>query len=146
MILLKVQIWRPDTHPGHIVEEEWEYDTETGRDTGREHRGVSVRYPDGTLIHRDTHGPDVAHQHYLTLVTEHMIKNHALKIILDSLPGPMRKPALDSDGDWVYDRDGRPKLIVKDKHRPRFNHLGRGNYEFIVRESTKRHIATWPQS
>src|SRR5437016_6345003 len=64
MTMLKIQTWRPDTHPGHIVEEEWEYDMEAGRDTGREHRCLSVRYPDGTLIHRDTHGTDVAQEHY----------------------------------------------------------------------------------
>jgi hypothetical protein len=50
MTMLKVQTCRPDTHPGHIVEVEWEYDIETGRDTGREHRGVSVRYPARTFV------------------------------------------------------------------------------------------------
>lgn len=132
MAILKVQIWRPDTHPGHSVEVEWEYDRETGRDTGRPHRGVSVLYPDGTRIHRDTHGPDVAHEHYEKLHAEHVVKNEAYRLIVDSLPARMKKPALDSDGDPQSDDSGQPRLTVKDKHRPRFKHLGNGRYEFDV--------------
>lgn len=49
MVIVKTQRWLPDTHPGYVVEIEWEYDPEAGRDTGREHRGISVRYPDGTF-------------------------------------------------------------------------------------------------
>jgi hypothetical protein len=132
MATLKVQTWRPDTHPGHFVEVEWEYDMEAGRDRGREHRGVSVRYPDGTYIHRDTHGADVAHEHYRKLLAEHVVKNQAYQLIIESLPADMKKQALDSDGDPVFDDAGRPRLTVKDKHTPRFNHLGNGRYEFIV--------------
>jgi len=132
MAKLKIQTWRPDTHPGYIVEVEWEYDRQAGRDTGREHRGFSVRYPDGTFIHRDTHGPDVAHEHYRRLLAQHVVKNHALEFIIASLPARMRKPVLDSDGDPVLDDAGRPILTVKDKHRPRFKHLGGGRYEFTV--------------
>lgn len=29
MTMLKVQRWRPDTHPEHVVEIEWEYDPES---------------------------------------------------------------------------------------------------------------------
>jgi hypothetical protein len=50
MKILKLQSWQPDTHPGYNVEVEWEYDVQAGRDTGREHRGVSVRYPDGKTL------------------------------------------------------------------------------------------------
>src|SRR5439155_1500732 len=63
------------THPGHILEIEWKYDPETRRDTGREHRCVSYRYPNGTYIHRDTHGADVAQEHYKKLLAEHKTKN-----------------------------------------------------------------------
>ena len=132
MTMLKIQTWRPDTHPGHIVEEEWEYDMEAGRDTGREHRCLSVRYPDGTLIHRDTHGADVAQEHYKKLLAQHVVKNHTLKLIIESLPARMKKPVLDSDGDPVLDDTGQPVLTVKEKHRPRYTHLGNGQYEFIV--------------
>jgi hypothetical protein len=132
MTMLKVQTWRPDTHPGHIVEVEWEYDREAGRDTGREHRGVSVLYPDGTHIHRDTHGQNVAHEHYQKLHAEHVVKNRAYNVIIESLPAHMKKPVLDSDGDPVLDNAGQPRLTVKDKHKPRFNHLGNGRYEFVV--------------
>lgn len=132
MTMLKVQTWRPDTHAGHIVEIEWEYDMAAGRDTGREHRGVSVLYPDGTHIHRDTHGLDVAHQHYQKLHAEHVVKNHAYGFIIESLPAHMRKPVVDGDGDPVLDDAGQPSLIVKNKHAPRFNHLGNGRYEFVV--------------
>jgi hypothetical protein len=144
MTMLKVQTWRPDTHPGHIVEVEWEYDREAGRDTGREHRGVSVRYPDGTTIHRDTHGPDVAHEHYKKLHAEHVVKNHVHNLIIESLPARMRKPVLDSDGDPVMDGAGQPRLTVKDKHNPKFHHLGHGRYEFTVPgidEATHRDLA-----
>lgn len=144
MTMLKVQIWRPDTHPGHTVEVEWEYDREAGRDTGREHRGVSVRYPDGTHIHRDTHGADVAHEHYKKLHAEHVVKNQAHNLIVASLPAHMRKPVLDSDGDPVLDASGQPRLTVKDKHRPKFKHLGQGRYEFMVPgidEATHRDLA-----
>jgi hypothetical protein len=144
MTMLKVQTWRPDTHPGHSIEVEWEYDREAGRDTGREHRGVSVLYPDGTQIHRDTHGVDVAHEHYKKLHAEHVVKNHAYNVIIESLPARMRKPVLDSDGDPVADGSGQLRLTVKDKHRPRFSHLGSGRYEFIVPgidEATHRDLA-----
>jgi hypothetical protein len=30
MTRLKTQTWRPDTHPGHVVQEEWEYDEAVG--------------------------------------------------------------------------------------------------------------------
>ena len=132
MTMLKVQTWRPDTHPGHIVEVEWEYDMTAGRDTGREHRGVSLHYPDGTYVHRDTHGADVAHRHYLKLHAEHIVKNQAYKIIADSLPAHMKKPMLDGDGAPVLDGAGQPALTLKDSHRPNFNHLGNGRYEFTV--------------
>lgn len=132
MTMLKVQTWRPDTHPGYIVEEEWEYDPATGRDTGREHRAISVRYPDGTHVHRDTHGSDVAQEHYKKLLGEHFVKNHALRLIIESLPARMRKSVLDSDGDPVLDDSGKPRLTVKDKHTPRYKHLGNGRYEFTV--------------
>jgi len=132
MPMLKVQTWRPDTHAGHIVEVECEYDRVAGRDTGREHRGVSVRYRDGTHIHRDTHGPDAAHEHYKKLHAEHVVKNQAYNLIIESLPARMRKPVLDSDGDPVLDAAGQPRLTLKDKHKPRFNHLGSGRYEVIV--------------
>lgn len=132
MAILKVQTWRPDTHPGHVVEVEWEYDRESGRDAGREHRGVSVLYPDGTLIHRDTHGTEVAHEHYKRLHAEHVTKNHAYGLIVELLPDTMKKALLDSDGDSVLDESGQPRRTVKDKHKPRFTHLGDGRYEFIV--------------
>jgi hypothetical protein len=132
MTKLKIQTWRPDTHPGHILEIEWEYDIEAGRDTGREHRGVSVRYPDGTCVHRDTHGADVAHDHYKKLLAEHVIKNRAYSLILKSVPTHMMKAVLDSDGDPVLDGAGQPRMTIKDKHRPRFQHLGNGRYEFTV--------------
>jgi hypothetical protein len=105
---------------------------EAGRDTGREHRGVSVLYPDGTYIHRDTHGSDVAHEHYQKLHAEHVIKNYAFKLIIESLPAHMKKPVLDSDGDPVLDDAGQPRLTVKDKHMPSFKHFGGGRYEFVV--------------
>lgn len=73
--MLKVQIWRPDTHPGHEVEVEWEY--EAGKDTGREHRGVSVRYPDGRYLHRNTHGHDHVHGLYKDILDEHVSINRA---------------------------------------------------------------------
>jgi len=54
MTILKIQEWRPDTHPGYVVEEEWEYDPETRRDTGREHRGVANSdYATITLLKND---------------------------------------------------------------------------------------------
>jgi hypothetical protein len=132
MVMLKIQTWRPDTHPAHIVEVEWEYDREKGRDTGREHRGVSIRYPDGTYIHRDTHGADVAHRHYRNLHAEHVVKNKAYSIIAASLPAHMKKPMLDGDGGAVLDDAGQPRLVLKDDCRPSFNHLGSGRYEFTV--------------
>jgi hypothetical protein len=132
MTMLKVQRWRPDTHPGYVVEEEWEYDRETGRDTGREHRAVSVRYLDGTHIHRDTHGAELAQDHYEKLLAEHIVKNEAFNFIIESLPERMKKPVLDSDGDPLLDKAGKPMMTVKDKHRPRFRHLGNGRYEFVV--------------
>ena len=132
MAMLKIQAWRPDTHPGHVIEVEWEYDLEAGRDTGREHRGVSVLYPDGTRVHRDTDGADVAQEHYARLLAKHVAKNQAYGSIVDSLPGSMKKQVLDSDGDPVLDEAGQPRLTVKDKHRPQFIHLGSGRYEFTV--------------
>ncbi|HTU00054.1 MAG TPA: hypothetical protein VMF58_18535 [Rhizomicrobium sp.] len=132
MAILKTQQWRPDTHPGYILEVEWEYDKTTGRDTGREHHGVSVQYPDGTIIHRDSHGADVAHQRYKKLHAEHIVKNQAYAIILDALPARMKKPLLDSDNDPLLDEAGHPRLVVKDKHKPVFAHLGEGRYEFVV--------------
>ena len=132
MTMMKLQTWRPDTHPGHIVEVEWEYDRQAGRDTGREHRGVSIRYPDGTYIHRDTHGPDVADERYRKLHAEHVVKNEAYGIIMESLPARMKKPVLDSDNDPVLDVAGRARLVVKDKHKPTFTHLGNGRYAFVV--------------
>lgn len=142
--MLKIQAWRPDTHPGHVVEIEWEYDPESGRDSGREHRGVSVRYPDGTYIHRDTHGPDSAHEHYEKLRADHVVKNRAYSVIVESLPARMKKPILDSDGDPVLGSDGKPATTIKDKHRPSFRHLGSGRYEFSVPgidEATSRVVA-----
>jgi hypothetical protein len=132
MTMLKLQTWRPDTHPGHIVEVEWEYDRQAGRDTGREHRGVSIRYPDGTFIHRDTHGLDVANAQYRKLHAEHVVKNEAYGIIMESLPARMKKAVLDSDNDPVLDKSGHPRLAVKDKHKPTFTHLGNGRYAFVV--------------
>ncbi|HEX3652415.1 MAG TPA: hypothetical protein VHU18_06300 [Rhizomicrobium sp.] len=132
MPTLKVQTWRPDTHPGHVLEVEWEYDMEAGRDTGHEHRSVSVLYPDGTLIHRDTHGSEVAHEHYKRLHTEHVTKNHAYALIVDALPAKYKKAVLDSDGDPILDDNGQPGLTIKDKHKPRFKHLGAGRYEFAL--------------
>ncbi|HEX4158381.1 MAG TPA: hypothetical protein VHY79_07880 [Rhizomicrobium sp.] len=142
--LLKVQIWRPDTHPGHVVEVEWEYDRETGRDSGREHRAISVRYPDGTFIHRDTHGADVVQEHYRKLLAEHVVKNRAYGLIVESLPARMKKLLLDGDGDPVLDEAGQPRLTVKAKHKPHFKHLGSGRYEFTVPgidEATHRDLA-----
>lgn len=130
--MLKLQTWRPDTHPGCTVEIEWEYDPSSGRETGREQRGVSVRYPDGTLIHRDTDGQDVADRHYRRLIAEHMIKNQAYSFIVNALPEHMKKLTVDRDGDAVLDERGTPKRALKDKHRPSFNHLGNGRYEFTV--------------
>jgi len=132
MAILKRQIWRPDTHPGHSIETEWEYDPETRRDTGREHRGVAIRYPDGTYIHRDTHGPEIAHRRYLNLLAEHVVKNQAMQVILETLPDRMKKPMLDSDGDAILDAAGQSRLVVKKKHWPSFTHLGNGRYEFTV--------------
>lgn len=132
MAVLKIQEWRPDTHAGYILEVEWEYDRDTGRDTGREHHGVSIRYPDGSHIHRDTHGTNVVHQHYKKLHAEHVVKNQAYGIIIESLPARMKKPVLDSDNDPVMDEAGHPKTVIKDKHKPAFAHLGTGRYEFVV--------------
>lgn len=126
------------------MEIEWEYDGEAGRDTGRAHRGVSVLYPDGTRIHRDTHGPDLAHEHYENLLAEHVRKNQAYCLIVESLPASMKKPVLDSDGDPVLDGAEQPRLTVKNKHRPKFGHLGNGRYEFVVPgidEATRRDLA-----
>lgn len=56
----------------------------------------------------------------------------------------MKKPVLDSDGDPVLDGAGQPRMAVKNKHRPKFNHLGNGKYEFVVPgidESTNRELA-----
>jgi len=144
MTMLKVQIWRPDTHPGHVLEVEWEYDKETGRDTGREHRGVSVLYPDGTYIHCDKHGRDMAHQYYQKLHAEHVVKNEAIKLIIESLPSWMTKPMFDSDGDPMLDVIGQPRTTVKDKHKPKFDHIESGRYEFNVPgidEATHRDVA-----
>ena len=144
MAMLKIQQWRPDTHPGYLVEIEWEYDVEAGRDTGREHSGVSIHYPDGTYIHRDTHGADVVHKHFQTLHAEHIIKNKAYSIIAESLPAHMKKPVLDGDGRAVLDDAGRPRSILKESHRPSFNHLGGGRYEFTVPgmdEASRQEIA-----
>ena len=132
MTILKVTTWRPDTHPGHIAEFEREYNRETGRSTERQCRGVSVRYPDGTHIHRDTHGADVAHEHYKKLAAENRLKNRAYNFIVDALPVHLKKPMFDSDGDSVLDIAGQPILTVKDKHKPGFKHLGNGRYEFTV--------------
>ena len=57
---------------------------------------------------------------------------NAYGVIVESLPARMRKPVLDSDGDLVLDGAGQPRLTVKGKHTPRFNHLGNGRYEFMV--------------
>ena len=132
MVVLKKQEWRPDTHPGYVLEVEWEYDRNTGRDTGREHRGVSIRYPDGTQVHRDLHGADVVHEQYKKLRAENVVKNHAYGIIIESLPARMKRPVLDSDHDPVLDEAGHPRMVVKDKHLPNFEHLGNGRYEFVV--------------
>jgi hypothetical protein len=132
MAMLKVTTWQPDTHLGCVVEFEWEYDMEARRNTGRKHRAVSVRYPDGTYIHRDMHEADVVQEHYRRLLAEHLGKNHAYNIIIESLLAHMKKPMFDSDGDPVLDDAGKPTLAVKDKHRPRFKHTGSGRYEFVV--------------
>lgn len=130
-LISKIQTWRPDTHPGYVIEEEWEYDTELRRDTGRQHRCVSIRYPDGTYINRDTHGASVQ-EHYENLCAQHRTKNQVYRLITEWLPVRMKKPMLDSDGDPVLDNTGKPRLVVKDKHRPRWNHLGEGRYRFVV--------------
>lgn len=131
-IVLKVQTWRPDTHPGYVLEVEWEYDVEGGRDTGREHQGVSVTYPDGTLVHRDTDGADAANALYQKIRDENVRKNIAHAMICSSLPLTMKKAVFDSDGDPVLDETGQQRVIVKDKHRPSFIHKGNGEYEFVV--------------
>ncbi len=114
--MLKIQTWQPDTHPGHVLEIEWEYNQATGRDTGRPHRGVSVLYPDGTHV-RD----DAADAHYQKLLAEHMIKNQALAVIIEHLPPTMRKNLLHSDGDPVLnDRHG---FICRRRHN---HHSGGG--------------------
>jgi hypothetical protein len=74
----------------------------------------------------------VAHEHYKKLHAEHVVKNRAYNLIVTSLPAHMKKPVLDSDGDPVPDDAGQARLTVKDKHRPRFKHLGSGRYEFTV--------------
>lgn len=130
--MLKVTTWEPDTHPGYIVEYEWEYDLETGRATARELCAKSVRYADGRCIHRDTHGADVVQEHYNRIVAEHITKNQALKIIADSLPAQFKKPVFDSDGDPVLDSAGKPRLVIKDKHRPRWEHRGDGRYALFA--------------
>lgn len=145
MTVIKIQQWQPDTHPGHVIEVEWEYDPDTGRDTGREHRGVSVSYPDGTYVHRDTHGADLAQQHYRALHDEHVVKNHAYKIIAESLPAHMKRPLRDGDGVAMLDEMGQPRLTLKESHRPQFKHLGNGKYEFAVSgidEATHQSIST----
>jgi len=105
---------------------------------------VSFRYPDGKYIHRDTHGADVAQEHYKKLLAEHKTKNHAWQVIFDSLPARIKKPLLDSDGDPVLDHAGQPVLTIKDKHMPNFTHLGGGRYEVTVPgidETTYRDLA-----
>src|SRR5437764_14334424 len=67
MTMLKVQTWRPDTHPGHIVEFEWDYDMESGRDAGRDYRRVSLRYPMARAFIA-TLRTEVAQEHYKKLV------------------------------------------------------------------------------
>lgn len=144
MAILKKQEWRPDTHPGYVLELEWEYDENTGRDTGREHRGVSIRFPDGLQIHRDTHGADVVHERFNKIHAENVLKNRAYGVIIESLPASMKKPVLDSDHDPVLDEKGRPRMVVKDKHKPEFEHLGNGRYEFFVPgidEASRRSIS-----
>ena len=143
MAMIKIQQWRPDTHPGHVVEIEWEYDREAGLDTGREHRGVSVRYPDGAYVHRDTHGADVAHQHYTNLRAEHVVKNQAYSIIAEALPAHMKQPMLNDEGAVALDENGQPRLVLKEGYRPSFKHLGGGKYEFTalgVDDATRRKI------
>ena len=57
----------------------------------------------------------------------------------------MKKPVLDSDGDPVLDNAGEPRMQIKDKHKPRFSHLGGGRYEFVVPgvdEMTRADLAT----
>ncbi len=67
---------------------------------------MSVRYPDGTVIHRDTHGAEAAHDRYLALHAEHVVKNQAAAIIAAALPADAGKPS--------------------------FEHLGGGSYAFAV--------------
>ena len=69
---LKIQRWQPtNTHPGHFVDVEWEFLQSEGRDTGKPHVGVAVWYPDGSFVHRDTHGQDVVTAHYEKILEEH---------------------------------------------------------------------------
>jgi hypothetical protein len=93
---------------------------------------VSLRYPDGTFVHRDTHGADSVQEHYRKLLAEHVVKNRAYRLIVRSLPDGMKKAVLDSDGDPVLDEAGQPRLTAKAKHKPQFSHLGGGRYEFTV--------------
>jgi hypothetical protein len=88
--------------------------------------------PIGHSYHRDTHGADLPHEQYKKLLEEHRTKNRAYKFIIASLPARMKKPLLDSDGDAVLDNSSQPKFTAKDKHRPKFKHLGDGRYEFVV--------------
>ena len=86
----------------------------------------------------------MAHEHFKKLLAEHVVKNQAVQIINESLPPGMLKPVVDSDGDPVLDDAGQQRLTIKDKHRPRFNHLGNGRYEFSVPgidEATHRDLA-----
>ena len=118
----KVQSWRPDTHPGVEVHEQWDTDDPQG-----------AKMPLRVIVD----GVDVPLKrvtaHYSTLREEHTRKNLAEGHIIEMLPGEFKKPELDSDQDLTG------KMVVKDKHQPIWKHFGAGEYEFEVPGLTSTH-------
>lgn len=101
--------WSPDTHPGYHFDVEV-VDFDTPDEHGHDHGFRAIRaylgddqlpYPQAVL--------DSIH-------AENRLWNVCRRRIIEMLPVGMKKPVLDTDGDFVLD-DGSPRLAIKDKHR-----------------------------
>lgn len=96
--MLRQQQWIPDTHDA-VLTLEWDDDAAEPA-----HTCVAA-----TVGGEDAVDPQLA---YTTILAENRLKNEALALICEVLPGTMKRALLDSDGDPTGE------LVIKDKFQP----------------------------